>query len=229
MLQSRIKSAFIGAAVSVAAVFGSVGSAQAAVYAGAWDPVFGPAFPDLGWKGSATYFVPDACLGGSGWIDNTSACSGDSMKILSAQVDLYSVSAGPSTILETLTFDPLALPAFYVYSMEITGGQLSGVSSGYSAPVKAYSSLAGGGAYYFDLAFLEGGPGGVGKGAKLFYSTSKNPICSSTATNCGASLDADPSTGGGVVHYALVPEPETYALMLAGLGAVGFMARRRRL
>jgi hypothetical protein len=37
--------------------------------------------------------------------------------------------------------------------------------------------------------------------------------------------------GGGTINFvpvAPVPEPQTYALMLAGLGAIGFVARRRR-
>lgn len=42
-----------------------------------------------------------------------------------------------------------------------------------------------------------------------------------TANTYGASLD-------NVSLVAAVPEPETYALMMAGLGAVAFMARRRR-
>ena len=34
--------------------------------------------------------------------------------------------------------------------------------------------------------------------------------------------------GGFVAETAPIPEPETYALMLAGLGVVGFMAARRK-
>ena len=32
----------------------------------------------------------------------------------------------------------------------------------------------------------------------------------------------------GAISVTAVPEPETYAMMLAGLGAIGFLARRRR-
>ena len=44
-------------------------------------------------------------------------------------------------------------------------------------------------------------------------------------TDAGAGKN---STYSGTLNVTAVPEPETYALMLAGLGAVGFMAARRR-
>lgn len=43
--------------------------------------------------------------------------------------------------------------------------------------------------------------------------------------------NATGSSGGafsGMINVSPIPEPETYALMLAGLGVVGFLARRRK-
>jgi hypothetical protein len=70
------------------------------------------------------------------------------------------------------------------------------------------------------------------------FFTSPNPFYTlenfggNTQTITGASLTSSfvaTATGAGTeLFLAPVPDPETYALMLAGLGAVGFMARRRR-
>lgn len=43
-----------------------------------------------------------------------------------------------------------------------------------------------------------------------------------TAANPGGAIR------GQLIQVAVVPEPSTYAMMLAGLGLVGFMAKRRR-
>jgi len=43
----------------------------------------------------------------------------------------------------------------------------------------------------------------------------------------GTAVGATASYGGNIVATP-VPEPETYAMLLAGLGVVGFLARRRQ-
>ncbi len=79
------------AALAIAALTCAT-SANAIVYRGAWDPAFGAAFPDLGWNGVASFYVPDACLALSGTVLNSDPCSSGGMSILSADVGFYKLS-----------------------------------------------------------------------------------------------------------------------------------------
>jgi hypothetical protein len=64
---------------------------------------------------------------------------------------------------------------------------------------------------------------GVYSSSDVFYKDCAKPGDSVVGDNrCGQSSLAS------LAVFAPVPEPSTYAMMLAGIGAVGFIARRRR-
>ena len=73
---------------------------------------------------------------------------------------------------------------------------------------------AGGGAWR-----VSGNPFGNGAITKLEFTALMSPLCQSECNN---------QSDYALSSVNAVPEPETYALMLGGLGALGFVARRRK-
>jgi hypothetical protein len=217
---TRVKSVLCIVALSAAAMLGVAGPAQAALYTGRWDPAYGSIFPNLGWQASALFDVPGACLalGNASNVAISGPCA--SFSVLSAQVDLYDI-ASPGTILGSFSLDPNVI----VNGINIAGGQLSGIDTGFFDFFVPALPIAGSGNFSFSLILFGGNL------AQLIYA---NPIATSPGcaflpvrgASCGIS-DND-ATGVFAPVVAPIPEPETYALMLAGLGALGFFARRRR-
>jgi hypothetical protein len=214
---TRARSVLSVVAVATAATLGSAGPAQAALYTGNWDPAYGTIFPSLGWNANALFDVPDTCaaIGTGTNIPISGACAGFS--VVSAEVNFYDIS-DPSTILESFDLNTNVI----VTGINLAAGALTGVDTGFFDFFVPTLDIAGGGDYSFSLILFGGNK------AQLIYAKppETSPACITFPIDgamCGVSENVP--TG---VFAAAVPEPETYALMLAGLGVIGFAARRRR-
>ncbi len=219
MWTMRVRSVLSVLLLSAAAALGSAGSAQAALYTGAWDPAYGGIFPQLGWEASALFDVPDACLAiGNGTnIPISGACAG--FDVLSAEVSFYNV-ANPGTILNSYALDPNVI----VNGIRLAGGHLAGIDTGFFDFFVSDLLIAGSGEYGFSLILFGGNQ------AQLIFANpaETSPGCAFLpvpGASCGISANA---ATGVFAPVSEVSEPETLALMLAGLGAIGLGARRRR-
>lgn len=206
--------------VGAATLFGT-GEAAATPYTGQWDTAYGGIFPSLGWRASATFDVPNACLT-LGNANNVSVgvgpCAG--FALLAAQIQLYDV-ADPAVALGTYSLNANVV----VTGIDIAGGALAGVNTGFFNAFVPSLAIAGGGNYAFSLLFYDGTL------AQLAYARpiGTSPVCAFLpvpGTSCG--LSANPAQAVFTADVSsLVPEPSVWALMILGFGAVGGAMRRR--
>lgn len=211
MVLSRI---FVRGLLALALVVGvtAVTPARAITYVGKWDPAFGPAFPDLGWRGEVSFFIPDACLALSGFVSNADACSGYDMKFVGGEVDFYKLSDPTNPAFqETLVFDPVAS---LLAGVDLDGGFPTGLWGAFLTPEASTLELAGAPYTQFSLFF-------EGDLARLFYKTVKD------GKETSGFSDRIADDGSPFITFSVVPEPGSQLLMLMVLLAIAFVAQRR--
>jgi hypothetical protein len=194
------------------------GSAQAAVYTGIWDPPFGAPFDGLGWRGSATFVVPNFCIPDGTEVVSNGACEGRAA-VTAAQVEFYALNAGgEEPTLTTITFNPQSIA---VNALSFVRGALTQLDTSLSALQLAPEP---GGVVpegiFFGLQFTFDGPRLAWSSCEVF-----------DTKNCRTGFNDNLNFPARFVITRVsdsdsVPEPASLALVALALASLAWMRRR---
>jgi hypothetical protein len=232
MLKSLLSRSVLGGALASCVLLAGMPTAEAGPVRVRFTPPFGAPFPDLDWGGVVD--IDDGGCTELGTVFNTiGGCAGN-FSFTSATLTLKSLSS-PST--QSIALNPSSSQVQFVQRNGLTPETFAGVFATPFAPVQGsipatkYDGTGDGG--WFSLYLLGG------NNVQLYWfdrnpgSYFDNPglyaACGKSGDNLVAQYDirCGTSTTTALAVFQPVPEPSTYAMLAAGLGAVGFVARRR--
>ncbi len=195
------------------------GQARAAAFVGAFDPAYGGAYPNLGFRGQATFFIPDACLNLNG-EQSLAQCPG--MTVTSAFVNFYDIRAVGTPTLFSRNYVP---PVQSLLHIILAGGNLTAVDTDPLGPryVNVPDDFPGGQSLLSGNTWLE-----FEDGIQHFEGDFNDPAAYLLACSGeGCPLNLTTRSNPAPVRFTRIPEPSSIALVLAALAIAGFARRRR--
>ena len=149
------------------------------------------------------------------------------LKTLASSILLAFAASGAMADDQTATFSGL-VASFDSVGTTLAGGQDVITFNGLASGIYDFTLTLSGQFMSLSSASLNGIAGTVTTIGKWSFAgidgTSATPLVLTLAGTTSKST----ALYSGELSVAAVPEPETYAMFLAGLGALGFVARRRR-
>jgi hypothetical protein len=214
---------FFAACLVAAASLGAIDQARAAAYVGAWDPLYGAPFTDLGWSGTVTFQVP---LSPPCNTDGAACVPG--AYVQDAHVAFYDINTNAT--LATIDWSTVALSGVAINSLDFDGnGDLAYLDTDlfpYLAPnVVGAFNPADYGNFTSDLFSLQFFIAQVVGNASI-----SGPRLYWTEAGCEGDCSGGSNDPANRVDFRVtqIPEPATLALVMAALLAAGATKRRSR-